>query len=138
MFLCAVRSPEVDISHDGDSNSPLKAGGSLELTCTVTNIEVLSEELEVTAQWLRGEGGEVISSAPPFEILGQETLCLKHSFEDLSTEDSNMYKCEVNISSDHSGLLATASQTTHITVEGIYIHWVVALPVRVCMYEMTR
>lgn len=133
MFLSAVRSPEVAITHDGDhdGNSPLKAGGSLELTCTVSNIEV-SDELEVTAQWLRGEGGEVIGSAPPFEILG-DTLCLKHSFEALSTEDSNIYKCEVNISSDHSGTLATVSQTTDITVEGIHCRYGV-----VCVYEMTR
>ena len=122
--------PDVVVTHDGDlqDGSPLVAGGRLTLTCTVRIEEELSEGINVSARWLRGEGQEEISSGPIVEVQNEnDTYQFEHSFETLSVADSSRYTCEASLSSHHAGVLATAAQSIDITVEGMYrynIHYI--------------
>ena len=136
MHTRTVYRPDVVVTHNGHSQdgSPLVAGGRLTLTCTV-RIEELSEGINVSAKWLRGEGQEEISSGPVVEVQNEnDAYQLEHSFETLSVADSSRYTCEASLSSHHAGVLATAAQSIDITVEDIvpgmyrynvYIHYVI-------------
>ena len=119
MSLCAVRSPEVVVSHNG-TNSPLVAGASLVLTCSVSIMEELSNGIMISTRWLRGEEDEEIRSGPSVEVSNGGPYRLNHTFEALSIEDSNTYTCEASLSSHDAGLLTTASQSLDIRVEGTH------------------
>lgn len=104
--MYAVKAPTVDVSHEGS----LIVGDKLELKCHATVSENLGTGKKVSSQWLRGEltvAGPIIDS---YEIV--------HVLDPLSLEDSDVYKCEVTISSDYPGVLASASESTYITVIG--------------------
>ena len=113
----AVGSPEILVEVSHDSAHPLVAGGSLTLTCNVTVMrEGVSEELEISIRWLKGEEREEIRSLPTTE-LRDDFYVLEHSFEALSTADSDTYECEASLWFHNVGMIATES---HFIDIGIY------------------
>ena len=107
-----VSSPNVIISYDG----PLLAGERLELTCSITVPGGLVQGTQVSARLLRGDEREL-------KRVEQDAYKLEHVFEALSLEDSDVYKCEATITSQHAGVLATSSQSMDITVLGSITNW---------------
>ena len=117
-----VGSPEivVEVGHGGGGH-PLVAGDSLTLTCNVTvTQEGMSDGVTMSVGWFKGEENEEIKSASVIDVHDKEigSYTFEHSFEALSTEDSNTYKCEANLWFHTIGLLATASHSVGITVQG--------------------
>ena len=109
---------------DGGAH-PLVVGGSLTLTCNVTIIqEGVREGMEVSIQWLKGDEREEIGSVPTIELRDENigSYMLEHSFEALSTTDSDTYKCEASLWFHNVGIIATASHSMDISVQGIYVH----------------
>ena len=110
----------MEVSHD--SACPLVAGGSLTLTCNVTIMqEGVSEGVEISIRWLKGEEHEEIGSVPTIELRDENVgfYVLEHSFEALSTADSDIYECEASLWFHNVGIIATASHSMDITVQGI-------------------
>ena len=120
----AVGSPEILVEVSHDSARPLVAGGSLTLTCNVTIMrEGVSEGVEISIRWLKGEGEEreEIGSLLTTELRDENVgfYALEHSFEALSRADSDTYECEASLWFHNVGMIATESNFIDITVQGI-------------------
>ena len=119
--MYAVGSPDILVEVSHDSAHPLVAGGSLTLTCNVTIMrEGVSEGIEISIRWLKGKEHEEIESRPTTELHDENIsfYVLEHSFEALSTADSDTYKCESSLWFHNVGMIATASHSMDITVQG--------------------
>ena len=117
-----VDSPEIVVEVGrGSGGHPLVAGDSLTLTCHVTVTQKgMSDGVTMSVEWFKGEENEEIKSASVIDVHDKEigSYTFEHSFEALSTEDSNTYKCEASLWFQTIGLLATASHSMDITVQG--------------------
>ena len=115
-----MEEPEVVVGYSGK----LIVGNRLVLTCTVTFQEGLGNGIKIFPQFLRGDTGVEVKTVSPIDTQRSENgpYILNHTFEALSTEDSDVYKCEVRVRSDHAGLLATASGSMSLTIVGKSLH----------------
>ena len=113
-----VDKPEVVIGYNGE----LIAGQKLVLTCSITFSGGLGNGIKIFPQWLRGEEGLNLKTHPPVDTHSFKSgpYIVNHTFDAPSTEDSDVYKCEVTVKSDHVGVLATASGSMSITILGTY------------------
>ena len=110
----------MEVSDDGAH--PLVVGASLTLTCNVTIIqEGVREGMEVSIHWLKGDKREKVGLDPTIELRDENigSYMLEHSFEALSTTDSDTYKCEASLWFHNVGKIATASHSMDISVQGI-------------------
>ena len=121
MYHHTVGSPGVTVEVSSAESHPLFAGGSLTLTCNITIVEDkdnMSDGIEISFRWLKGEEQEEIARSPAIELHDNFGFTLEHSFEVLTKEDSNTYECEASLWHHNVGLVATASQSVDITVQG--------------------
>ena len=89
------------------------------LTCRVGFQEDFGAEITTTLKWLKGEEDtELKTTSVEAQNPRKRLYVYNHTLETLSLEDSDVYRCEVTLSSNGAGVIATASDSMTLSVVG--------------------